>query len=127
MFCKTGDQMSITLAENACTRRIHPMAEVSKTICGFIEECFTIPVGGSIGALGIKKRLMTSDSNSRHNTQSFALAHMSTGDKKPNSVMPCTIDGGIVCLGDKKPEGISQSQQVMTLKTQLGLSTRTMI
>lgn len=59
------------------------------------------PVGGSIGLLGVKKTVDGVWFYSAHNTQSFAYAHMSTGDKKQTSVVSCTTDRDNICSGSQ--------------------------
>lgn len=90
----TGDHMSTTLAANSCARRVHSMTDPTEAICDFIEEDFlahpsikSSPVGGSIGALSVKKTVDGVWFYFGHNTQSFAFARMSTGYGKPKSVM----------------------------------------
>lgn len=95
----TGDHMSTTLAASTCARRVHSSTDYSKAIGDFIDEDFMAhpsikysPVGGSIGALGVKKTVDGIWFYSVHNTPSFAFAYMSTGDEKPKSVMSSTSD-----------------------------------
>lgn len=102
----TGDHMSTTLAANSCARRVHSMTDSTEAIGDFIKEDFLAhpsikysPVGGSIGALGVKKTVDGVWFYFGHNTQSFAFARMSTGDEKPKSVMSCTRDRKNVCSG----------------------------
>ena len=102
----TGDHMSTTLAASTCARRVHSSTDYSKAIGDFIAEDFMAhpsikysPVGGSIGALGVKKTVDGIWFYSAHNTPSFAFAYMSTGDEKPKSVMSSTSDRKNVCSG----------------------------
>lgn len=104
----TGDHMSPMLAASTCARRVHSMIDSTEAIYDFIEEDFMAhpsikysPVGGSIGALGVKKTVDGVWFYFGHNTQSFAFAHMSTGDTKPKSVMSCTRDRKDVCSGSE--------------------------
>lgn len=82
------------------------MTEFSEAICDFIDEDFMAhpsikysPVRGSIGVLGVKKTVDGIWFYFGHNTQSFAFAHMSTGDEKPKSVMSCIRDRKMVRSG----------------------------
>lgn len=104
MASGTGDNMSTTLAANTCAQRIHSMTEPSRAICNFIEEGFMAhpsikcsPVGGYIRALGVKKTVDGVWFYFGHDS----FAHMSTRDKKPNSVKSCTRDREMVCMGGK--------------------------
>lgn len=102
----TGDHISTTMAANSCARRVHSMTDSRSAISDFIEEDFMAhpsvrysPVGGSIGLLGVKKTVDGVWFYTAHNTQTFAYAHMSTGDKKPKSVVSCTTDRDNICSG----------------------------
>lgn len=104
----TGDHMSTTMATNSCARRVHSITDSTNVISEFIEKDFMAhssvrysPVGGSIGLLGVKKTVDGFWFYSAHNTQSFAYAHMSTGDKKPTSVVSCTTDRDNICSGSQ--------------------------
>lgn len=104
----TGDHMSTTMAANSCARRVHSMTDSTNVISDLVEEDFMAhpsvrysPVGGAIGLLGVKKTVDGIWFYSAHNTQSFAYAHMSTGDKKPKSVVSCTTNRRNICSGSQ--------------------------
>ncbi|KAL8798068.1 MAG: hypothetical protein Q9182_006979 [Xanthomendoza sp. 2 TL-2023] len=115
----TGEHMATTMAASTCANRLYTSTRKSKrggsestdddsAIKGFIEKDFmghpsvrTSYSTGGIGVLGVKK---TNDGiwlYFAHNTDSFAMASMSSEESKPRSVMSRSKENNRVVSGGR--------------------------
>ncbi|KAL8811102.1 MAG: hypothetical protein Q9223_002346 [Gallowayella weberi] len=115
----TGEHMATTMAASTCANRLYTSTRKSKrggsestdddsAVKGFIEKDFmghpsvrTSYSAGGIGVLGVKK---TNDGiwlYFAHNTDSFAMASMSSEESKPRSVMSRSKETNQVVSGGR--------------------------
>ncbi|KAI4114712.1 MAG: hypothetical protein LQ345_004553 [Seirophora villosa] len=115
----TGEHMATTMAANVCANRLYSGTRKGKhggsestdddsAVKSFVERDFmdhpSVKMSysaGAIGVLGVKK---TNDGvwlYFAHNTDSFAMASMSSEESKPRSVMSRSKDSGKVVSGGR--------------------------
>ncbi|KAL8827039.1 MAG: hypothetical protein Q9170_007172 [Blastenia crenularia] len=115
----TGEHMATTMAASVCANRLYTGTRKSRhggsestdddsAVKGFVEKDFmdhpsvkNSYSAGAIGVLGVKK---TNDGvwlYFAHNTDSFAMASMSSEENKPRSVMSRSKDSGRVVSGGR--------------------------
>ncbi|KAL8995834.1 MAG: hypothetical protein Q9188_006716 [Gyalolechia gomerana] len=115
----TGEHMATTMAASVCANRLYTGTRKNRqggsestdddsAVKGFVERDFmghpsvkNSYSAGAIGVLGVKK---TNDGvwlYFAHNTDSFAMASMSSEESKPRSVMSRSKDSGRVVSGGR--------------------------
>ncbi|KAL8647967.1 MAG: hypothetical protein Q9210_005246, partial [Variospora velana] len=115
----TGEHMATTMAANVCANRLYSGTRKGKhggsestdddsAVKSFVERDFmdhpsvkTSYSTGAIGVLGIKKTTDGVWLYFAHNTDSFAMASMSSEESKPRSVMSRSKESGKVVSGGR--------------------------
>ncbi|KAL9017068.1 MAG: hypothetical protein Q9185_005578 [Variospora sp. 1 TL-2023] len=115
----TGEHMATTMAANVCANRLYSGTRKGKhggsestdddsAVKSFVERDFmdhpsvkTSYSAGAIGVLGVKKTTDGVWLYFAHNTDSFAMASMSSEESKPRSVMSRSKESGRVVSGGR--------------------------